>query len=427
MSVFDGMTLAPGVSKRSSPDDDANSNNEKWNAVDHQTSSGDSQKAGQSSSTTLGETQASVPSTPTTLAAAAAAETDYSSKYRDRLVEFYKTHNPGKVDTVDATLAKYEGKEEALFQKLLIKYTGSKFPMPAGDGPTCFLEFSIGGTVAGRVFVKLYQDKTPVTCENFRNLCTGEKGLGRAGKALCYKYCKVHRVVPTFCVQLGDFTKGDGTGGESIYTWGTFKDEAFMQHSKKGLLSMANNGPDRNGSQFFFTLKRVHQLDGKHVVFGEVTKGMDIVERIGRLQTSEKQVPEETVMVTNCGEVKDGKEVECQSAADKAPGGKATTGGSSRPFSFGSSAPKPSLFGFGGGTSFSSSSTTTASSTPFGFGASSSKTSTTTTSSPFTSFGASSSTTTANSTSFGLEGASDTTPKKSTSNPFASFSPSTNP
>jgi cyclophilin family peptidyl-prolyl cis-trans isomerase len=426
------MALAPpGASKRSKPYD-ATSNNETSDAVDGQSkaSSGDSQPPRQSSiSTTLSTNQPSVPSTTQT--PTAAAQTD-SSKYRDRLVEFYKQHNPGKLDTVDATLEKYEGKEEAMFQKLMIKYTGSKFPMPPtvvaeDDAPTCFLEFSIGGTVAGRVFVKLYQDKTPMTCENFRNLCTGEKGTGRAGKALCYKYCKVHRVVPTFCVQLGDFTKGDGTGGESIYTWGTFKDEAFMQHSKQGLLSMANNGADRNGSQFFFTLKRVHQLDGKHVVFGEVTKGMDIVERIGRLQTSEKQVPEETVMVTNCGEVKDGKEVECQSAADKAPGGKATTGGSSRPFSFGSSAPKPSLFGFGGGTSFSSSSTTTASSTPFGFGASSSKTSTTTTSSPFTSFGASSSTTTANSTSFGLEGASDTTPKKSTSNPFASFSPSTNP
>jgi hypothetical protein len=84
-------------------------------------------------------------------------------------VEFYKTHNPEKLDTVDATLAKYEGKEEALFQKLMIKYTGSKFPIPAGDGPTCF--------------IKLYQDKTPMTCENFCNLCTGEKGLVRAGKS----------------------------------------------------------------------------------------------------------------------------------------------------------------------------------------------------------------------------------------------------
>ena len=198
--------------------------------------------------------------------------------HRDRLIEFYKKHNPEKVGSVDQTLEKYKGKEEELFKKLEQKYSlTNEFPLPSGEGPICFLDFSIGGTSVGRVKVKLYQDKVPLAVENFRALCTGEKGMGRSGKPLHYQFSKVHRIVSDFCVQLGDFTKGDGTGGESIYSpnsehgdmWGKFKDEMFMQHSKAMLLSMANNGPNRNSSQFFFTLKPVSYLDGKHVVFGE--------------------------------------------------------------------------------------------------------------------------------------------------------------
>jgi cyclophilin family peptidyl-prolyl cis-trans isomerase len=204
---------------------------------------------------------------------------DTGKSYRDRLFEFYKKHNPDKVGTVDQTLEKYKGKEEELFKKLEQKYstTASRFPLPSGDGPICFLDFSIGGTSAGRVKVKLFKDKTPLAVENFRALCTGEKGIGRSGKPLHYQFCKVHRVVPNFCVQLGDFTKGDGTGGESIYQpsseytnmWGKFKDEMFLQHSKEGLLSMANSGPNSNSSQFFICFRATPHLDGKHVVFGE--------------------------------------------------------------------------------------------------------------------------------------------------------------
>jgi cyclophilin family peptidyl-prolyl cis-trans isomerase len=232
--------------------------------------------------------------------------------YRTRLFEFYKEHNPEKLDTVDATLEKFKGKEQELFKKLEAKYVVSGFPAPNGSGPTCFLEFSIDGQPAGRVVVKLYEDKAPLAAENFRALCTGEKGIGRATKPLCYKHCKVHRVVPGFCVQLGDFTKGDGTGGESIYPpnseqgdfWGKFKDDPFMQHTKKGLLSMANSGSNTNNSQFFFTLKPASSLDGKHVVFGEVLEGMEVVEKIEIVETNEKSAPKVPIVVTDCGEIK---------------------------------------------------------------------------------------------------------------------------
>ena len=260
------------------------------------------------------------------------------SSHRSRLVDFYKKHNPEKIESVDSTLAKYQGKEDELFKKLEAKYSASKFPMPFGEGATCFLEFSIGGEARGKVIVKLYEDKTPIAAENFRCLCTGEKGMGRSMKALCYKNSQVHRVVPSFCVQLGDFTKGNGTGGESIYppnsehgdTWGKFKDEGFMQHSKKGLLSMANNGPNANGSQFFFTLRAISHLDGKHVVFGEVVRGMDVIETLAKIPTDKKQRPETEIVVTNCGEIKDGKEIPCQ-----INGAMATSSNKSSPFSFG--------------------------------------------------------------------------------------------
>jgi cyclophilin family peptidyl-prolyl cis-trans isomerase len=247
-----------------------------------------------------------------------------STDYRTRLVEFYNQHNPDKLDTVDETLARFQGKEEELFQKLHAKYIGrrrkedaaassSPFMPPSGEGPLCYLDFSVDGTNVGRVVVKLYLDRAPLASENFRCLCTGEKGMGRSMKPLCYAGHRVHRIVPGFVVQMGDFTRGDGRGGESIYPpnsehgdpMGRFPDDRpFLQHARGGLLSMANSGRDTNGSQVFFTLRPTPHLDGKHVVFGEVVEGMDVLERIGKVPTDHKQFPLQPVVIEACGEIK---------------------------------------------------------------------------------------------------------------------------
>eukprot|EP00978_Attheya_sp_CCMP212_P009708 scaffold23104_cov56-Attheya_sp.AAC.5 len=241
------------------------------------------------------------------------------NEHRERLIEFYTNHNPSKLSSVDATLETYLGREAELFQKLENKYSPDGILPPFGEGPTCFMDVSIGDSNGGRMVFQLYLDKTPLAADNFRALCTGEKGMGRSGKPLCYKNATFHRVVPGFVVQGGDFTKVDGTGGESIYPpnskhgdmWGKFKDETpFMRHSKKGLLSMANSGTNTNGSQFFITLTATPHLNNKHVVFGELIEGMDILDKIAAVQTNTKQnpLPDCIVRINDCGELKDEKE-----------------------------------------------------------------------------------------------------------------------
>ncbi|XP_050463894.1 uncharacterized protein LOC126857981 isoform X1 [Cataglyphis hispanica] len=167
-----------------------------------------------------------------------------------------------------------------------------------------FFDIEVGGLPMGRIVFELFMDICPITCENFRALCTGEKGLGKTtGKPLHYKGIVFHRVVKDFMIQGGDFSIGNGTGGESIYG-GTFADENFIiKHNKPFLLSMANRGRDTNGSQFFITTQPAPHLDNVHVVFGEVVSGQEIITHIEGLPVDRMSRPLQDAKVVNCGEL----------------------------------------------------------------------------------------------------------------------------
>ena len=168
-----------------------------------------------------------------------------------------------------------------------------------------FFDIEIDGSAAGRIVFGLFGDEVPKTTDNFAALCTGEKGTGKSGKPLHYKGSSFHRIINGFMAQGGDFTSGDGRGGESIYGE-KFPDENFnIKHTKPHLLSMANAGPNTNGSQFFITFAATSWLDGRHTVFGEVLEGADIVNALEKIGSG-SGTPNGKAVIADSGELAGG-------------------------------------------------------------------------------------------------------------------------
>jgi peptidylprolyl isomerase len=166
----------------------------------------------------------------------------------------------------------------------------------------CFFDINIDGKPSGKIVIGMFGNAAPKTVDNFMEICIGKKSE-KNPKGLTYKGNKFHRIIPKFMLQGGDITQGNGMGGESIYGR-TFPDENFiLKHEGPGYLSMANAGPNTNGSQFFITTVTTPWLDGRHVVFGQVLEGMDVVSTIEKLG-SQSGTPQKVVTIAASGEKK---------------------------------------------------------------------------------------------------------------------------
>lgn len=176
-------------------------------------------------------------------------------------------------------------------------------PSPGMANPKVFFDMTVCGKTVGRIVMELFADTTPRTAENFRALCTGEKGMGKKGKPLHYKGSVIYHRCADYMIEGGDFTnEGKGCGGESIYDSGFFEDENFIKkHTCPGMISMNNRGPDTNESNFMICLTECPELDDEHVVFGQVVEGLDVVRTISKISVRDKL--SWPVVIADCGQI----------------------------------------------------------------------------------------------------------------------------
>ena len=210
---------------------------------------------------------------------------------------------------------KYYSSQEGVFAKAfssglynekkdpVIKNVESSLPKYNPKNPKVFMDIKIGDNESEKIIFELFQDRTPLTADNFKCICTGEKSTEE--QELNYKGNKFHRIIKNFMAQGGDITMGNGTGGHSIYGRNFDDEQVWLPHSEKGLLSMANAGPNTNGSQFFITFVETPHLNEKHTVFGRVISGWDVVKKMEEVETGESDVPKTDVLIESCGEYTD--------------------------------------------------------------------------------------------------------------------------